>query len=146
MESDDPNRLLISNCLLEIKSLFGSRKPALQSSEEVSEVFDAITGESFFGINMRLNMMLMSDEELDVLRSLADSVNGLERKRNEMVLKRIQFTIAGNTEIHFGDPTADLTICGCDSLGGTCVSSTIVDLVVTCQTCLDLVVGVRSCV
>jgi hypothetical protein len=40
--------------------------------KDVNETFDAITGESFYGMNMKKNMMKMTEEELAVLRNLAN--------------------------------------------------------------------------
>ena len=43
-----------------------------QTAQEVNEVFDALTGESYYGQNMRMNMYNLTDEEMAVLRNFAE--------------------------------------------------------------------------
>jgi hypothetical protein len=43
-----------------------------QTAEEVNEVFDALTGESYFGTNMRMVMYNLCDADMAVLRGFAE--------------------------------------------------------------------------
>ena len=50
-----------------------------RTAQEVNETFDALTGESYYGMNMRMQMYNLSDEEFQVLRNFAE-ICRLKRK------------------------------------------------------------------